>query len=149
MESFAQLLYDLIFFVRRYIMVIVLTVLPKQRNVQINIQLVSTLFVMSYTTYVLPFVNMLQNYQETMNEIWVLIASYHLFTFTEWVYELDTRFTIGWSLLVIVVLNVTSNIGIICFVTLKEAKEKTQKAYWTRVKQRIMKENERKREERR
>ena len=68
---------------------------------------------------------MLQNYQETMNEIWVLIASYHLFTFTEWVYDLDTRFTIGWSLLVIVVLNVTSNIGIICFVTFKEAKEKT------------------------
>ena len=129
-------------------MVIVLTVLPRQRNVQINIQLVSTLFVMSYTTYVLPFVNMQQNYQETMNEIWVLIASYHLFTFTEWVYDLDTRFTIGWSLLVIVILNVVSNIAIICFVTFKEAKYKVQKAYWTRVNKKIMQESDRKREER-
>ena len=40
-------------------MVLVLTLLPTQRNIQINIQLVTTLFVMSYTTYVLPFKKML------------------------------------------------------------------------------------------
>ena len=62
---------------------------------------------MSYTAYVLPFESKLQNYQETINEIWVLLASYHLLVYTEWVSHLETRFTMGWSLLAIVCLNVT------------------------------------------
>ena len=103
-------------------MVLVLTLLPTQRNIQINIQLISTLFVMSYTTYVLPFESMVQNYSETINEIWVLFASYHLFIFTEWVYDIETRFTMGWSLLTIVCLNVAYNIGVIVFVVLYETK---------------------------
>ena len=54
-DTFPQLKYSFVFIVRRCLMVLVLTLLPTQRNIQINIQLVSTLFVMSYTTYVLPF----------------------------------------------------------------------------------------------
>ena len=59
LESFPQLNYALVFILRRYVMVLVLTVLPTQRNIQINIQLISTLFVMSYPTYVLPFESMI------------------------------------------------------------------------------------------
>ena len=73
-----------------------------------------------------------------MNEVWVLIASYHLFTFTEWVYDLETRFTIGWSLLTVVVLNVVSNIGIITYVVFKESTFKVKRAYWNHINKRIM-----------
>ena len=48
-----------------------------------------------------------------MNEIIVLVASYHLFCFTEWVYDLNVRFQVGWSMLVFLVINVATNITII------------------------------------
>ena len=73
-------------------MVLIITLLPTQRNIQINMQLVCTLFMMSYSAYVLPFNSKVLNYQEIVNEITVLLASYHLFCFTEWVYDLPTRF---------------------------------------------------------
>ena len=56
----------------------------------------------------------------------MLIASYHLFIYTEWVYDVETRFTMGWSLLTVVCLNVAYNIGIILFVILLEMKEKAR-----------------------
>ena len=59
----------------------------------------------------------------------MLIASYHLFVYTEWVYDLETRFTMGWSLLTVVCLNLTFNIFIILFVVLKEMKNKTRQKY--------------------
>ena len=71
---------------------------------------------MSYTAYVLPFQSLLLNYQEVFNEITVLLASYHLFCFTEWVYDLNARFLIGWSLLAVIAINVVTNIGIMLFV---------------------------------
>ena len=108
-------------------MVLVLTLLPTQRNIQINFQLVSTLFVMSYTTYVLPFSVMKSNYMETMNEIIVLLASYHLFVFTEWVYDLDQRYRMGWSLVTLVIGLLVVNIAILAHTILKEAFSKMKR----------------------
>ena len=120
-------------------MVSVLTLLPAQRNIQINIQLVSTLFVMSYTTYVMPFSIRRSNYQETFNEIIVLLCSYHLFVFTEWVYDVDQRYRMGWSLLCLVVFLLVTNIGILAFVSLKRAYWNSRRKYFTRRNTKIIK----------
>ena len=131
-KTFPQLLYCLIFIIRRVTMVMVLTMLPTQRNIQINIFIITTLFVMSYASYVLPFDSMLQNIQETINEVYVLIASYHLFCFTEWVYDLNTRFIIGWSLIGVVIANLATNIDIIIGLTISQSIKKSRRAYYKR-----------------
>ena len=79
---------------------------------------------MSYTTYVLPFKSMLQNYQETWNEVCVLLASYHLFCFTEWIFDLNARVQLGWSLLIIMVINLSTNILILVYAVASQVKNK-------------------------
>ena len=83
-----------------------------------------------------------------MNEIIVLVASYHLFCFTEWVYDLNVRFQVGWSMLVFLVINVATNITIMLCVVFKQAIQKIKVMYFTRGKKRILEENKRIREER-
>ena len=79
--------YVLLFFSRRYLMVLIITALPLYRNTQIQGQLWTTLFMMAYSTYVRPFKLGHNNFQETVNEIITLLAVYPLFVFTEWVYD--------------------------------------------------------------
>ena len=87
---------------------------------------------MSYTTYVLPFKKMRFNYQETMNETFALLASYHLFTFTEWVYDLDARYSMGWSLIGFVIVLLVANVAMVGTVLLREAIHKARVKYYAR-----------------
>ena len=93
---------------------------------------------MSYTTYVLPFAVMRSNYMETFNEIIVLLSSYHLFVFTEWVYDVDQRYRMGWSLLCFVVFLLATNIAILAFVALKKAFLKSRKKYYMKRNMKIL-----------
>jgi len=126
------------FFFRRFVMIFMLVLLPSQRNIQIVTQLWSTLYIMSYTAYVLPYKSMTQNYQEILNEITVLVAAYHLFCFTEWIFDYHRRFELGWSLIGIIILNVIINVVIVCFVVLKSVCKKLYWMYLARVKARNM-----------
>ena len=101
--------YSLVFLGRRLLMVIVLTTLPTQRNIQITIQLWSTLYVMCYIAYVLPYLSYRQNVVEIINECGVLVASYHLFCFTEWISDTDRRYNMGYSLIVCIIFNFLFN----------------------------------------
>ena len=94
-------------------MICVIILLPFHRNTQILSHLWSTLFIMSYTAYVLPYKSLVQNTQEVFNEWTVLVACYHLFTFTEWVDDLHVQFQLGWSLLAVIVINVLINVAIL------------------------------------
>lgn len=76
----------------------------------------------------------------------MLIASYHLFCFTEWVYDLETRFVVGWSLLVVIILNVATNMAIMGYVVISDSYKSTKKTYFTHQKKQILSENQRIRE---
>ena len=82
---------------------------------------------MSYTAYVLPYENKVINLQEIVNEWTVIIASYHLFCFTEWVYDEDRRIEIGWSLLCVIGLNVTFNSVLLMVCAVKGCYQKIKK----------------------
>ena len=47
------------------------------------------------------------------NEATVLIAAYHLLGFTEWVFDMERRMELGWSLIAMIVLNVCFNFTIL------------------------------------
>ena len=68
---------------------------------------------MSYTAYVLPYKDFMQNVQEVINECTVLIAAYHLFGFTEWIFDMERRIELGWTLIGTIVLNVVFNFAIL------------------------------------
>jgi len=122
--------YVLIFFCRRYSMVLIVTILPNFRNVQIVSQLWSTLFVMSYIAFVKPFKNMRTTFQEVVNEATTMLAAYPLLAFTEWVYDSDRRMEAGWFLLGCIVFSLLFNLTLMTVVGIKEIYQKIRRKYY-------------------
>ena len=54
---------------------------------------------MSYIAYARPFCDPGTTRIEVVNEAIILLASYPLFTFTEFVYDIDRRIETGWFLI--------------------------------------------------
>lgn len=78
------LLYSNIFFLRRYSIILVLTLLPLNELMQIHAHMISTIYVVSYLCEFHPYEKSAINYQEITNEVIVLMATYPLFFFTDW-----------------------------------------------------------------
>ena len=77
--------------------------------------MISTMVVIAYVAGIRPHARAAINYQEIINEITVLIASYPLLIFTNWVWDMDTRVNAGWFLIACIMLNVILNISILLF----------------------------------
>jgi hypothetical protein len=73
-----------------------------------------------YITYVKPFEIPLLNYMEVFNEVCVLIATYHLFLFTDFVPDPELRYTIGWSIIGVTLINIIVNMLVMFWSTLKQ-----------------------------
>ena len=121
--------YSAVFFFRRFLMIIVLITLPSERNIQIVTHMWSTLYIMNYTAFYCPYSRKISNVQEVINEWTVLLASYHLLTFTEWVYDLELRYQLGWSVIATIILNVLFNASIMVSYLLKTCYVKLRKRY--------------------
>ena len=76
--------YKVIFFLRRYLMLGILTLLPINELLQIQVQMLSTIWVIAYLWHTRPYKSNLLNNTETLNEFTVLVAAYPLLGFTEW-----------------------------------------------------------------
>jgi hypothetical protein len=66
-----------------------------------------------YLTQVQPFELKHVNMLEIFNEICILIVSFHLFLFTNFVDNAKTQSNIGWSLILFTVANIVVNMAII------------------------------------
>jgi hypothetical protein len=73
-----------------------------------------------YITYVKPFETPLLNYMEVFNEVCVLIATYHLFLFTDFVPDPELRYSIGWSIIGVTIVNIIVNMLVMFWSTLKQ-----------------------------
>ena len=110
-----SMLYSFIFFLRRYTVILALTTLSWNGNLQILTSMISTMVVIAYIAGVRPHVSPSVNNQEIINEITVLIATYPLLFFTKWVWDMDTRLNAGWFLVACILLNILFNISILIF----------------------------------
>lgn len=88
---------------------------------------------MSHTASVQPYKDRLQNVQEVFNECTVLVGSYHLFGFTEWIYDYERRLELGWSLIAVIVLNVCFNFTVLTVIIIKENMKKARVKYLKQV----------------
>ena len=121
-ESFRKnalaLRYPVVFTMRRYLMVLILTVLPRRTNSQIFGHMLSTILVISYIWSNMPFENQAISIQEMINELLVVFAAYPLLFFTDWVWELEIRANAGWTIvaciIIIAVFNITFIVVSIC-----------------------------------
>ena len=59
----------------------------------------------------------------------MLIASYHLLAFTEWIWDMERRYEAGWSLIALIVLNVCFNFAVLAVVVIKDSIRKTKLKY--------------------
>ena len=80
-----SLRYPTIFFLRRYVVLLVLTLFPFNELAQIHIHMTSTMYVIAFVSAERPYKNNLINKQEFMNEMMVWIAAYPLLVFTTWI----------------------------------------------------------------
>ena len=68
--------------------------------------------------YTSPMVNLQANRMELCNETFVLITTYHLYQFTDFMTDPYNRRIVGFSLIIITCFNVILNIGLIVISTM-------------------------------
>ena len=119
-----SLRYIFIFFLRRYIMILVLVTLRNYILVQIYFHVFGTMYVVGYIGHVQPFLDKFANRQEIINELMVWSSAYTLLCFTDFVWDPDMRINIGWCLIGYILLNVIFNIVCLIYQACKQLKFK-------------------------
>jgi len=74
---------------------------------------VTTVLQMIYIQFTKPFEEPFLNHLETFNEVTVLVASYHLLCFTEYMNDPPYELKVGYSLIAITCFNILVNIIIV------------------------------------
>ena len=128
---------------RRFIIVLVITLLPLYRNTQIVGQLWTTLFVMSYVAYVRPYEVPYLNVVEVINEVTILQASYPLFVFTEWVYDMQRRVEAGWFVIGCILFSILFNVTFLVIISIKSTKQRCKLWYAKRAARKQLEERRR------
>lgn len=107
------LLYPLFSLIRRLILVLTCVYLksyPVFSIFSINFQ---TLFMIMIVGLMCPYSLRSANQMELFNETCVILINYHLMCFTDFVLELERRDQVGYSLIVVTILNVAVNLLVI------------------------------------
>ena len=86
-----------------------------------------------YQGYYQPKESRFDNIMECFNEIIIMLATYHLMTFTDWILDFDVQYQMGWSFIIIVSLNVLVNMFFILKAALHDMKMLIIK-YWRKFK---------------
>lgn len=86
-----------IFLIRRFVFVLIPFFLMNFQGHQVQLLLFINLFTCMFYFYVKPHILPLKVKQEMFNEYMVLILSYHMFTFTQFVIDVSIQFVIGYS----------------------------------------------------
>ena len=60
-----------------------------------------------------PMTEKVSNNMDLVNEAFVLLTTYHLYQFTEFMTDLDNRSLVGKSLMILIIINVVLNIGVV------------------------------------
>jgi hypothetical protein len=59
------------------------------------------------------------NNLEIFNELCIMAAGYHLLLFTDFVPDTSLQYTLGWSVICVIMINVIVNMGFIVIITFK------------------------------
>ena len=110
-EGKKNLVYFLLFVIRRLIFITTAFTLINHGGIQIMVLNYINLFVITYFGQVYPLKVRLKNHIEFSNEVFVQFATFHFVCFTDFVGEAQTQYYIGFSLILLIALNVIINFG--------------------------------------
>ena len=71
-----------------------------------------SLFMIIVTGYTNPMINSFSNTTELLNEAFILVFTYHLYQFTDYMPDLYARNLVGNSLVVLTIINTVLNLGV-------------------------------------
>ncbi|CDW79537.1 cadg domain containing protein [Stylonychia lemnae] len=125
----AALLYNVFFLSRRFLFAITLVIFNGRDNAtfQIQVMFLQSLILLVYVIYIKPFQDPEFNYIEIFNETCILMSSYHLMIFTNYVPDIEKQSIFGYTLLAITVLNVAVNTIIMMIKTIYKIKNSFKK----------------------
>ena len=112
--------YHTFFIIRRVILAASFVYLGNNTSFQVMIYMSTSVLNMMFIVAFLPFKEKLLSKQEAMNEIFLLSISFHLPLLTDYVDEDYTGFknSIGWSMIVLTLVNLGVNLLISIAVTI-------------------------------
>ena len=86
----------------------------------------------TFVGYITPFKSRLANFMELLNEVFVLVVCYWLFTFTDFLSDAPTREFVGFLLVVSTIGCIVLNFGVVGFamVTVSFFKLKLKYKQW-------------------
>ena len=113
-------IYQLLFLIRRYSIMLILVGMPTLKYAQIFGQILSTAVVICYLWAFQPFENGFHNTKEILNEVIVIIAAYPLFMCTAWINDEKLRIDVGWFIVACIGASMLFNIGSLLVVTARK-----------------------------
>ena len=96
---------------------------------QVAIQFVCCITMVIYLLYWWPFETRLFTKIEVLNETTCIFLCYHLFMFTDWLPVAQTRYIMGWSFIVVIVMNLIFHLFNLLGNTFSSLKRKSRKAH--------------------
>lgn len=88
-NQLSSLLYNVLFMIRRLLIIMTLTLLIKYPNLQVWFYLIASSFSLQYLIHKRPFDSWMLNFTEKVNEGFIFVVGYHLFGFTNLVTDLE------------------------------------------------------------
>ena len=108
----SALAFDIMFLMRRFLVICLITLLIEQSLAQIYLYLAASLVSLLYLILAMPFESRILGYSEIANEIGITLTSYTLFWFTDYVTDPEQEFNHGWSVVLVILLVVLWNVGV-------------------------------------
>jgi hypothetical protein len=104
------LAYTFLQLLRKLVLAVLAVFLSGHPTFQCQLFQASTFFMLIYLISVRPFNTRLLNNMEIFNEGCLLLASLHVFLFTEYSPDPGFRYQVGWSLVVLTLVNLLVNV---------------------------------------
>lgn len=115
-------MYNVLYMLRRLWIAFIATEVKQDSYLQVQLIVLHSILMIIYITYVKPFEIRLLNLLEIFNEYSILVATYHLYSFTAFVPDPETQYQMGWSIIGITVFNMAVNVFIMIYKSIQSLK---------------------------
>ena len=105
--------FNVMFILRRVVMAFIIVIVAEQSYLQIQLLIVKTSLVLYYTGDVWPFERRINNKMELANELCILLNTYFMIVYSDFVSSAEARYQMGWYNLAIMIAQVLVSGGLV------------------------------------
>jgi hypothetical protein len=105
---------------RRLLFSLIAVVMDGSPVLQVQLLIFHCILMLIYNILVQPFEEPMLNYLEIFNELCIIVASYHLIPFTDFLDDPEIRYEVGWSIIGITTFNIGVNMIFMSLLSLRK-----------------------------